>query len=397
MKKLNIIADDKIPFLKGTLDNYCNIKYLAGAKTTAKIVKEYNTNVLITRTRTKCTAQLLENSQVKFIGTATIGHDHIDKKFCSKNNIMWTNAPGCNANSVAQYIASALINVITQDELKIENLTLGIIGVGNVGTAVMKTAKNLGLNVLLNDPPKAENNNCELEFKDLDYVLKNSDIISMHTPLTTAENSEHPTLHLADDNFFSKMKNNAYFINSGRGEVVKSSALKKVLKEKKIKDAILDVWENEPNIDSELLNLVRYGTPHIAGYSLDGKANGTAQIVNKLAQNFSQIPVELKTWYPENITKPNNSEITINNLKLNSNNDFNKILNKIINESYNIENDYQRLKTTPEEFEAHRGNYPLRREFSAFSVVFSNKETLANHDLFEKLISVLKQLKFNVQ
>ena len=397
MKKLNIIADDKIPFLKGTLDNYCNVKYLAGTKITTQAIKKHSANALITRTRTQCNQKLLKNSRVAFIGTATIGHDHIDNEFCSQKNIKWVNAPGCNANSVAQYITSALINIISEDKLKIENLTLGIVGVGNVGTAVMKMANNLGFNVLLNDPLKAKNYESKLEFNDLDYVLKNSDIISMHTPLTKIKDSEYPTLHLADDDFFAKMKKNAYFINSGRGEVVNSRALKTALKENHIKAAIIDVWENEPNIDMELLNLVRYGTPHIAGYSLDGKANGTAQIINKIAKHFPELPKSLQTWYPDNITEPNNSKIIINDQEITSNSDYSKILQNIINATYNINDDYQRLIANPFDFEAQRGSYPLRREFPAFTVQFPNKNILVNNALYKKLIKVLTDLKFNIQ
>ncbi len=399
MKKLNIIADDKIPFLKGTLENYCNIKYLAGVKTTAETIKDNHPEILITRTRTKCDAQLLNNSSVKFIGTATIGHDHIDKLFCKKNNINWKNAPGCNANSVAQYIASAIINIVAEDNLDLENLTLGIVGVGNVGTAVMAMAKKLGLKILLNDPPKAEKklNDDENQYHSLDHILENSDIITMHTPLSFNKNGEkHPTFHLANADFFKKMKKNAYFINSGRGEVANTDELKNAIKNNLIKDAVIDVWENEPNINIELLELVRYSTPHIAGYSLDGKANGTAQIVNKIACFFTELPKELQTWYPANIPLPLNHNIVIDCSNFIDSFNETEIIYKIINESYNIKNDSKSLKENYTNFEDLRGNYPLRREFKAFTITFINHKTIMNNHKFKKLITILGNLNFKV-
>ncbi len=399
MKKLNIIADDKIPFLAGTLENYCNIKYLAGAKTTAEMIQNNHTEILITRTRTKCTAQLLKNSSIKFIGTATIGHDHIDKLFCKKNYITWTNAPGCNANSVAQYIASAIINIASEDNLDFKNLTLGIIGVGNVGTAVMTMAKKLGLKVLLNDPPKAEKNlsDDKNQYHSLDYILENSDIVTMHTPLSFSDNGgKYPTFHLANNEFFKKMKPSAYFINSGRGEVADTVELKTAIKNNLIKDAIIDVWKNEPNIDLELLELVRYSTPHIAGYSLDGKANGTAQIVNKIASFFTELPEELQTWYPENIPLPPNHNIVINCTEfIDSFNEID-IIYKIINESYDIKSDSKNLKENYNNFEDLRGNYPLRREFQAFTITFMNYKTVMNNRKFKTLMTILGNLNFKV-
>ncbi|UDQ98581.1 4-phosphoerythronate dehydrogenase [Lentisphaerota bacterium WC36G] len=398
IKKINIIADDKIPFLNGVLDSYANVKYLAGSKTTAEVIKNFSSDALITRTRTKCDEKLLINSNVKFIGTATIGHDHIDKEFCLQNNIIWENAPGCNASSVAQYIASVIINIATEDNLDLRDLTLGIVGVGNVGSKIKKMAQNLGLKVILNDPPKELENSTNLKYNDLNYVLENSDIITIHTPLTYTNQSEHPTFHLADEKFFNKMKQTAYFINSGRGEVSNTIALKNALKNKLIKDAILDVWENEPNIDEELLKLTRYGTAHIAGYSLDGKANGTAQTINNIANFFNELPRELKTWYPDNIPVPEEIEISFDfaQTKLSKIEDFNKILCQIINLSYDINSDSSLLKANHSKFEKLRGNYQLRREFHCFKVEFINNKNIENKQLFTRLTTLLLSLNFSI-
>jgi erythronate-4-phosphate dehydrogenase len=357
---MKIIADNKIPFLRGALEEVADVVYLPGASITAADVKD--ADAIITRTRTKCNAELLTGSNVKFIATATIGFDHIETKFCKRNGIVWTNAPGCNSSSVAQYLASTLLNLAVDNNISLQNKTLGIIGVGNVGRKVAVVGKALGMRVLLNDPPRAEREP-KIDFVSLEQVLAESDFVTTHVPLE--KSGAYPTWHLADEKFFAAMQQSAYYINSSRGPVCDNNALKNALKNSTITGAVLDVWENEPAIDRELLTAVNYATPHIAGYSADGKANGTAMSVNALNKFFN---LGLSEWYPNDVPLP--AETTI---KLNcSGKSFEQIILEAVNTSYNIKADWQRLKSSPETFEKQRGDYPLRREPPAYTVELEN-------------------------
>jgi erythronate-4-phosphate dehydrogenase len=287
---MKIIADDKIPFLKGVLEPYAEVVYMPGKLITRETLKE--ADALLTRTRTKCTESLLKGTSIRFIGTATIGFDHIDTKYCEKQKIKWTNAPGCNSSSVQQYIASALLKLAHDHRYSLKDKTIGIVGVGNVGTKIEKIARALGMNVLLNDPPRARLEG-ERNFVMLGNILYNSDIITVHVPLNFV--GEDKTYHLFNEKSFKKMKKGAWFFNSSRGEVTETSAIKKALGSGKLGGAVIDVWENEPDIDLELMTKAFIATPHIAGYSTDGKANGTAIVVNSLSKYFD---LPLKNWYP---------------------------------------------------------------------------------------------------
>src|SRR5450759_3222012 len=300
---IKIVADDKIPFLKGALEPYSEVVYLSGKEFSRDILKK--ADALLIRTRTKCTESLLKGTNVRFIGTATIGFDHIDTQYCEKHKIAWTNAPGCNSSSVQQYIAAALLKISSEYSFNLKDKTLGIIGVGNVGSEVEKFARTIGMNVLLNDPPRARTEG-KKDFHSLKTVLYESDIVTVHVPLNIV--GEDFTYHLFDEKSFKKINKGALFINSSRGEVTDSYALKKVLGSGKLSGAIIDVWENEPDIDLELLEQAFIATPHIAGYSTDGKANGTAMVVNSLCKYFD---IQLKNWYPENVPQPPAPEITI--------------------------------------------------------------------------------------
>ncbi len=268
---MKIVCDHKIPFLKGALEPYAEVVYLPGNRIAAADVKD--ADALITRTRTKCNAALLEHSAVKMIATATIGYDHIDTEWCEQKGIAWTNAPGCNSGSVQQYIASVLAGLAQEPGFRFEDKTLGVVGVGNVGKKVARLAEILGFRVLLNDPPRARAEGPEA-FVSLEQLIRESDIITLHVPLETK--GPDATYHLFDAKRLQGLSPHQILINSSRGEVVDNQALKTCLKQGGIKAAVLDVWEKEPAVDLELLGLVLYGTPHIAGYSADGKDNGTA-------------------------------------------------------------------------------------------------------------------------
>jgi erythronate-4-phosphate dehydrogenase len=353
---LKIIADNNIPFLTGALEPYAEVVYMSGKAIDREVLK--GADALLIRTRTKCTDQLLKGSSVKFIGTATIGFDHIDTQYCENNNIEWTNAPGCNSSSVQQYIAAALLKIASEFRFNLKDKTIGIVGVGNVGSKIEKLARTLGMNVLLNDPPRARVETGK-DFHSLKTVLFESDIVTVHVPLNAV--GEDCTYDLFNDLIFKKMKDGAWFFNSSRGEVTNTSALKESLVSGKLGGAVIDVWENEPDIDLELMSKVFIATPHIAGYSTDGKANGTAMIVNSLCKYFN---LALKDWYPEKVPLPFFPEINID-AKGKTDED---IIREAVSHTYNILSDDKKLRASVSDFEKQRGDYPLRRELTSYKI-----------------------------
>ena len=353
---IKIIADDRIPFLKGVLEPYAHMGYLPGQSITLHDLKD--ADALLVRTRTKCSEDLLKGSAVKFIGTATIGYDHIDTVYCMNNGIEWINAPGCNSSSVQQYVIAALLKISNDSGFKLQEKTIGIIGVGHVGSKVERFARTIGMNVLLNDPPRESREGKE-KFTDLNTLLSQSDIITLHVPLTMS--GRYKTYHMIDDQNLEKVRKSAWLINSSRGEVADTSALKKALEKGSIEGTVIDVWENEPHIDPEMLNLAFIATPHIAGYSSDGKANGTAMIVNRISGYFD---LPLREFYPARIPGPDNPVIHIDARER----DFEDILREAVIHTYDISEDDTRFRFSPSGFEKQRGNYPARREFPAYSI-----------------------------
>jgi erythronate-4-phosphate dehydrogenase len=353
---MKIVADDKIPFLKGILEPFAEVIYLPGGAITRKIIAD--ADALLTRTRTKCTGPFLRGTKVRFIGTATIGFDHIDTQYCGKNGITWTNAPGCNSSSVHQYMAAALLKMASEFRISLKGKTIGIIGVGNVGSKVEKLAEILGMNVLLNDPPRARSEG-EKNFVSFIDVLTGSDIVTLHVPLNIV--GEDCTWHLLNEKNIRKMKKDAWLFNSSRGEVVETTAIKRTLSAGKLGGAVLDVWENEPDIDLELMSETFLSTPHIAGYSTDGKANGTAMVVNSLSEYFG---LPLKNWYPDDVPSPERPFLSVDGVGKTEE----QILQEAVNHTYNIETDNINLRFAPADFEKLRGEYRLRREFTAYTV-----------------------------
>ena len=373
---MKVVADDKIPFLKGVLESEgIEVVYLPGAKTTAADLA--NADAIITRTRTKCNEKLLEYSAVKFIATATIGFDHINTEYVEKKNIHWINAPGCNSSSVAQYITSLLLNLAVKNKFNLAGKVLGVIGVGHVGKKVAAVGKALGMKVLLNDPPRARAEG-DSEFVSLNVIARQADIITIHVPLEYE--GVDKTYHLADEEFLNKLTPEQFIINASRGEVVDNNALRKVLENHSIAGAALDVWENEPEIDLELLQLLDYATPHIAGYSTDGKANGTSMSINALAKFFN-LSERLQKWYPDNVPVPKNTII-----QCPAEGSLEEKLLYAVSQSYNIADDTKALKQSPQDFEKLRGNYPLRREFGIFTVINADSQCA----------EILKNLGFTV-
>lgn len=359
---MKIIIDDKIPYIKGAFEPFAEVVYLPGSKTTPEIVKD--ADVLITRTRTICNRGLLEGSSVKFIATATIGYDHIDTEYCKQVGIQWTNAPGCNAESVNQYIASALFSWSMRNRTDLAGKTIGIVGVGEVGSRVAKTCEILGMNVLLNDPPRERKEGSE-KFVSLETIQKEADIITFHVPLNL--NGEDSTFHLVNKEFLLNLPKTPLLINSCRGEVVDTDAVCLAIKSLNISGFIADCWENEPDIDTELLKSCVFGTPHIAGYSKDGKAKGTKMSVHAVSRFFS---LDLANWEPTGIEPPPNPVI---NLDGNQRREY-SILAEAVLSTYDIETDDEALRENPKRFEKLRGDYPVRREFDSYTINAKNME-----------------------
>ena len=351
---MKIVCDDRIPFLKGVFEPYAEVVYLPGARTGASDVKD--ADALITRTRTRCDRALLEGSRVKIIASATIGYDHIDTAWCEANGIRWCNAPGCNSSSVEQYVLSVLLTLARQHELRLEGMTLGVVGVGNVGSKVARAAGILGMKVLLCDPPRAEAEGPE-GFVSLEELVEGSDIITLHVPLSPQ------TFHLFGRERLASLRPDQILINSSRGEVVDGAALKEALKAGRLRAAVLDVWEGEPDIDKELMGLVDIATAHIAGYSADGKAAGTRAAVRAVSQALG---IEaLKEWTPSRLPLPARElDFHIDGHGMSEQ----QIVSEAVLYTYDVLWDSGKLRSHREDFEKLRGEYQIRREFPAFAV-----------------------------
>lgn len=358
---MKIVCDNKIPFLRGVLEPYAEVVYLPGAQTTAEVVRD--ADAIITRTRTICNEALLKGSKVKVIATATIGFDHIDTAWVEANGIVWRNAPGCNSWSVKQYIGSVLCTLSDMYGFELKGKTLGVVGVGNVGSKVAEIASLLGMNVLLNDPPRARREG-DGKFVSLDEIIEKADIISCHVPLN--KTGEDCTVHLFDEARIGRLRKDQILMNSSRGPVVDNKALKAALKAGSIKAGVIDTWEGEPDLDRELIDLLAITTPHIAGYSADGKANGTMASVRTVAE-FLGLP--LTDWRPADIPLPEQSisfEIDA------AGKTCEEVLKEAVLHTYKVTEDSDKLRRNPELFEKLRGDYQIRRELTAFSVKLLN-------------------------
>ncbi|MGM9633891.1 MAG: 4-phosphoerythronate dehydrogenase [Alloprevotella sp.] len=358
---LKLVIDDKIPFIRGEAECLGQTVYLPGKAITAQDVAD--ADALIVRTRTLCNRSLLEGSRVKYIATATIGYDHLDTHWLATAGIGWTNCPGCNATSVAQYVESCLLLAEADGLISIgPDTTIGIVGVGHVGSAVAQMAQRLGLRLLLCDPPRLKGRGGVADGSPaarglvhtqcgatLDEVARQADIITLHTPLT--RQGADATFHLCNTRFFDQLTRRPLLINAARGEVVDTEAVLKALERKQIAAAAIDTWENEPDINPELLERAWMATPHIAGYSADGKALGTEMALNAVARHFGIdktfriVPPSVEAGFRYFKEAPDRLADCLPALAL-----------------YDPRRDSLALKASPASFEQLRGNYPLRRE-----------------------------------
>ena len=370
---MKIVVDENISFAKEAFSLFGEVTLLPGREITNDNLK--NTDVLIVRSVTNVDEALLKNTPVKFVGTATIGTDHIDLKYLNFNNIAFADAKGCNAFAVAEYVITALAKICVDEKISLQEKSIGVVGVGNVGNKVVKFAELLGLKVFRNDPP-LQRMNPQDKYYSLEEILK-CDIVTLHVPLTFE--GEDKTFHFIDEEKLTLLKENSILINTSRGAVIDNNSLKKLIAQKKLNVA-LDVWENEPDVDLSLLERVKIATPHIAGYTLEGKVNGTVMIFNSLNEF-------LGTKYQFEFKLP---EIKYNQLDYKKS-EFDLIeFDNLISRIYDIESDTNQMRKMLyfnredrlKYFDALRKNYSLRREFNNYKIKL-NSNKLKN--LFEGL------------
>jgi len=374
---MKFIIDSEIPFIHGVLEPFGSVLYAPGKDISPDMIKD--ATALIIRTRTLCNEQLLAGSSVRLIATATIGFDHIDTGYCKKAGIRWVNAPGCNSKSVEQYIAAALFTIAHKKGFTLAGKTIGIVGVGHVGSKVARVCSLLGMNVLINDPPRQRAGDPEI-FCSIEQIKQNADMITFHVPLTRM--GDDITYHMADSYFFDSLKQCPVVINTSRGEIFDTAATISAIRSGQISGAIVDCWENEPNLDPELLTLADIATPHIAGYSKDGKANATKMCVQAVSRFFD---LGINNWQPELLSPPARPLIEPGKPGISEND----ILAHAILASYNIREDDNALRANPNLFETLRNNYPVRREFPAYTINTKH----ANNKTVETLLALGFKLK----
>jgi len=376
---MKIVADANIPFVKECFSSIGEVTVVGGREITPWIVAD--ADILLVRSITPVGVDLLAGSKIRFVGTATIGFDHIDIDFLARNNIGFASAPGSNANSAAEYVIAGLLEIGQRYALDLEGRSIGVIGVGNVGGRVAKKCAAMGMDVYLNDPPLKRQTG-DKKYLPLERLF-DCDFITLHTPLTF--DGPDKTYHLADEKFFKSLKERCVFVNASRGGVVDSGALKSAIRSGRLQAVVLDVWENEPDIDIELLKMVDIGTPHIAGYSLDGKIAGMIMIYKAACEYFDAEPqFDIEDFLPE----PSVPELKVNPNITNEQDALLSAVQKI----YRIDKDDARLRRILDKPAENRGrhfdnlrkNYPVRREFQNTSVIL--KDT--NAGLTKKLIGI---------
>jgi erythronate-4-phosphate dehydrogenase len=360
-----IIADLKTAFAHKAFERLGEVRYLKTPEMTAAAIRD--AEIIIVRSETKVGSDLLEGTAVRFVGTATIGFDHVDIDYLRKKGIGFASAPGSNANSVAEYVVAAMLEYAHRRSSRLAGKSIGIVGVGNVGSKVARNAEVLGMRVLLNDPPLASVTH-DPRFLPLD-ALMDADFVTLHVPLT--KEGPWPTFHLFDGRRIGQMKDRSVLINTARGAVVETRSLKAALLDGHLEGAVLDVWEDEPAIDGGLLGLVDIGTPHIAGFSLDGKINAGRMLFDAACRHFGVDAVwkEIQTIPP-----PRNERLSVSD-----NMHAEEMLRLIIRQCYNILEDDSNLRAVlpqpanerPRIFRALRADYGVRREFFNYTVTCS--------------------------
>ena len=358
-----IVADEKIPLIEAFFASFGEIRRLPGRQITRADV--HDADVLLVRSVTKVDRDLLEGSAVRFVGTCTIGTDHLALDYFQEVGIQWSSAPGCNARGVVDYVLGSLLTLAEIEGTDLSQRTYGVVGAGEVGARLVKVLRGLGWNVLVCDPPRqaAEGDDC---YVSLEQIIEQCDVLSLHTPLS--KDGDFPTWHLLDEARLNQLRTGAWLINASRGPVVDNVALRDVLNEREDLQAVLDVWEGEPTVDTELADLCVLATPHIAGYSLDGKQRGTAQVYQAFCEFVGQQEtVELADLLPAP---------WLAKVELNADSDPAWALAMLCRGVYDPRRDDADFRrsltgTVAEQrlaFDALRKHYPVRREIEGLAV-----------------------------
>lgn len=362
-----IVADENIPFVREAFATLGEVTTMSGRAMTAEAVRD--AEVLAVRSITPVNAGLLEGSRVRFVGTATIGVDHIDRQHLKRNDIAFASAPGSNATSVAEYIVAALLVLARRDGFLLKDKSIGVVGVGNVGRRVAARAEALGMTVVLNDPPLRRKTGDD-KYRPLEEALA-CDIVTLHVPLT--REGDDPTHHLFDETTLHRMQPGAILLNTSRGAVVDNGALLQELFDGHLRAAVLDVWEGEPDIRFDLLAHVALGTPHIAGYSFDGKVKGLDMIYRAACKALGEKP----TWKPQSVLPPvADATIDLSAYAADDDAAVQSAIERAVLHAYPIERDDDALRSLRElapdmrakGFDRLRKEYPVRREFGNFVV-----------------------------
>ncbi len=377
---MNIVVDENIAYVKEAFSEFGDVHLVDGRK----IINQQLNNVdaLIVRSITNVNSNLLGGTKVKFVGTATIGSDHIDLEYLKKNNITFADAKGCNADSVTEYVFTALLKIAVDENIELNKKSIGVVGIGNIGSRVVKIAEAFGMKIFKNDPP-LERKGIGENYVSLDEILQ-ADIITMHVPLN--KGGQDNTFHLLNKKNLGQIQEKTILINTSRGAVVDNDALYNIIPDKKLNN-ILDVWENEPGVNIDLLNSTKIGTAHIAGYSLEGKVNGTMMIYNALCNFTGKAP----SWKPV-LPEVENKEVVLDDNK----SDELKLYN-LLRSVYDIEGDDVRMRNMIKVKREERGNYfdrlrkecPLRREFINYTIKLRKEK--------HHLKKILETLRFKVK
>lgn len=288
---MKIVADSKIPYVLDAFAGLADVVVVEAQSISPAIVRD--ADVLVVRSETKVNRWLVGDTALKFVATATIGTDHVDTGYLQERGIGFASAPGSNARSVAEYVVAALLVIAARRGLALAGGSIGVVGVGNVGKIVVRFARALGMEVLQNDPPLARATDDPV-FLPLDRLME-ADIITLHVPLT--KTGDDKTFHLFDESRIRRMRQGSILINTSRGGVVETEGIKGRVHGRHLAGCVLDVWEGEPAIDTELVGLALLGTPHIAGYSFDGKVNGTVMVQKAVCEHFGLH----STWAPPDL------------------------------------------------------------------------------------------------
>jgi len=379
---MKIVADENIPLVREAFASFGQVVTCPGREICPAVLKD--ADILLVRSITNVNAALLEGTAVRFVGTATIGVDHVDEAYLASRGIGFASAPGSNAESVAEYVVAALLVLGRRLDFSLAGMSLGVIGVGNVGSRVARNAQALGMKVLLNDPP-LQRRTGDAEFLPLEKVLE-ADAVTLHVPLSYK--GPDATYHLVDEQFLKCMRPGSVLINTSRGAVADERQLHEAL-ESHLSAAVLDVWENEPTIDVSLLEKVQLGTPHIAGYSYDGKVTGMHMLYRAVCRYLKKEP----EWEPgDALPSPRVPRLCLNTKGRARDDVFLEAVRAI----YDIEADDLRMRSLIRITDVQRGaafdglrkEYPQRREFSNTTI------TLEPYD--EDLAKVLRGLRFRV-